>query len=422
MSKNIVILGSSGGNLYNLGGSNSNNLLEEIIEQSKAANMNVTHIQFITATSSLDNITRNTKAAIYELDSSTNKVINGEYKKLEEINEIARKIDEEIASNIKKGLIDGIILASADPEGVNKNALKAAAEKKLPVVGTGGTSMALANSLGCNIIATSGTTGTTNRTRAISSISHLARYWDIDYTHSSGASSTGEVQGSPFRKVRFRGIMTASLPAFIALAITVALSRIPNFDIMEDIFDILITSLPVVISAIAAKQISELDEVGIVAGVAAGLLSTEGGIVGGLLAGIIAGILAHYIFKKTIEWYFSMTTVNIVTGGFAGLISGIFVYLLIAPLALQLANYIRWVIDTAICFNPIVAGALAGLLIWPAILMGVYHAAILPIILLEIETAGNNFIGAIDVVGLGMVAMGINLANIIFPRTKGREH
>src|SRR5690625_4521111 len=75
--------------------------------------------------------------------------------------------------------------------------------------------MALANSLGCNIIATSGTTGTTNRTRAISSISHLARYWDIDYTHSSGASSTGEVQGSPFRKVRFRGIMTASLPAFV---------------------------------------------------------------------------------------------------------------------------------------------------------------------------------------------------------------
>ncbi|HLR60662.1 MAG TPA: hypothetical protein VK094_09350 [Pseudogracilibacillus sp.] len=190
---------------------------------------------------------------------------------------------------------------------------------------------------------------------------------------------------------------------------------------MEDIFDLLITSLPVVISAIAAKQISELDEVGIVAGVIAGLLSTEGGIVGGLIARILAGILAHYIFQRTVEWNFPMTTVNIVTGGISGLISGVFVYLLIAPLALQLANQIRWVIDTTIDINPILAGLLAGLLIWPTILMGIYHAAILPIILLEIETTGNSFIGAIDVVGLGMVAMSINLANIIFPRTKGER-
>jgi len=64
VSKNIAILGSSGGNLYNLGGSNPENLLGEIINQAKAAGMNISHIQFIAATTSLDNITRNTKASI----------------------------------------------------------------------------------------------------------------------------------------------------------------------------------------------------------------------------------------------------------------------------------------------------------------------------------------------------------------------
>ncbi|HOG47082.1 MAG TPA: PTS sugar transporter, partial [Anaerolineae bacterium] len=69
-------------------------------------------------------------------------------------------------------------------------------------------------------------------------------------------------------------------------------------------------------------------------------------------------------------------------------------------------------------FNAILAGAVAGLLIWPAIIGGVYHAAILPIILLEMETQGNSFLGAVDMTGLVMVSAGITLANIIAPRAK----
>jgi len=73
----------------------------------------------------------------------------------------------------------------------------------------------------------------------------------------------------------------------------------------------------------------------------------------------------------------------------------------------------------AISINPILAGIIAGLLIWPAILGGVYHAAILPIVLLEMEKTGNSFLGAIDMVGLVMVSAGITLANIIAPRDRG---
>ncbi|WP_233201425.1 hypothetical protein [Sporosarcina sp. P13] len=76
-------------------------------------------------------------------------------------------------------------------------------------------------------------------------------------------------------------------------------------------------------------------------------------------------------------------------------------------------------IQQTIAFIPILAGAVAGLLIWPAILGGIYHAAILPIVLLEMEQTGVSFLGAVDMVGLVMVAAGINLANILFPRDKG---
>lgn len=423
MKKNIAILGSSGGNLFNLGGNDPKNLLGEIIQQCEVAGFNIAHIQFIAATNSTDRITKNTKAVLYNWENE--ELISGELLSLEKINQTVKENDNIIAEEIKNGHIDGLILMSSDPKEINNYSIKAAAEKSIPIVGTGGTSMAIVNSMHGNVIATSGTTGTTNRTRAISAVSHLSKHWGIKYNFAirnpDNKNSNDNVTSNPFKKIKFRGIMMASLPAFIALALTVAMSRIPGLEIMGDAFDILITALPVVLSAIAAKQISDLDEVGIVAGVVAGLLSTEGGIVGGLIAGIIAGILAHYIFKKAIEWKFPMTTVNIITGGISGLISGLFVYLLIAPIAAGLGNQIRVIINMAIDINPILAGAIAGLLIWPAILMGIYHAAILPIILLELELTGNSFIGAIDVVGLGMVAMGINLANIIFPRVKGER-
>ena len=79
------------------------------------------------------------------------------------------------------------------------------------------------------------------------------------------------------------------------MALCLALSKIPGLAGLEDIFNTLVGFLPIVLAAIAAKQISGLDEVGIVAGIVGGALSVDGGIIGGLVVGIIAGILAYYI-------------------------------------------------------------------------------------------------------------------------------
>lgn len=417
-NKRVAILGSSGGNLYSLGGSDPVKLLGEIHAQCDRAEMDVAWIQFIGAKASMDKIKETTPADLYTWDSATQAVQVVFSGTLKEVNEQAVKVDQEVAQAIDDGDIDGIILMSADPDGTNKEAIAAAIRKEVPIVGTGGTSMAITSSKGGKVIATSGTTGTTNRTRAISFVSSLSKHWGIDYRPSIGQSNT-EIADNPLKRIQFRGIMLAALPGFISLAIILALSKIPGLSGLGDVFDILIKALPVMLAAIAARQISGLDEVAIVAGIIAGVLSVDGGIIGGIIAGILAGVLVTYLFKKCVDWNFPTTTINIAAGGLAGIIAGLFAYFLIAPLALQAGQAIRELIEYTIALSPLLAGLVAGLLIWPAILGGVYHAAILPIVLLEMEKAGNSFLGAVDMTGLVMVSAGITLANMIAPRKKG---
>ncbi|MFC4321373.1 PTS sugar transporter [Litchfieldia salsa] len=416
----IVILGSSGGNLYNLGGKNPSKLLSELKTQASSAGMEIVATQFIAAQDSMDKAKPTTKASLWSVDKGQS-FVESEVETLEEINKKVEAIDKEIAELINNGGIDGIIMMSGDPKGANKQALAAAADKKIPIVGTGGTSMALVSSQGGNVIATSGTTGTTNRTRAVSFVTSLSKHFGVRYQPILGNSSDSahSAQGLGIKNINIRGIMMSALPGFIALALILALSKIPGLGVLGDVFSVLIGALPIVIAVIAAKQVSELDEVSIIAGVIAGVLSVDGGIIGGMIGGIIAGLLVRFLFQLFVGWRFPMTTVNIAAGGFAGLISGLLIYYFIGPLALTLGDLIKQAIEITVAFNPILAGLIAGILIWPAILGGVYHAAILPIVLLEMEKTGNSFLGAVDMVGLVMVAAGINLANIISPRDKG---
>ncbi|MFK4997861.1 hypothetical protein ACI2OX_11695 [Bacillus sp. N9] len=125
-------------------------------------------------------------------------------------------------------------------------------------------------------------------------------------------------------------MMLSSLPGFIAMALILALSKIAGLVMLGDVFNVMIQALPVILAVIAAKQVADLDDVSIVAGIVAGVLSVNGGLVGGIIGGIGAGLLVHFIFRKCVEWRFPATTVNIAAGGIAGLISGLIVYFLIS--------------------------------------------------------------------------------------------
>lgn len=414
MSKHIAVIGSSGGNLYNQGGSDPKAMMKEIFTQADSAGIEVSFIQFIGAEATMDNISMDTKARLYTLEGG--QVVCGEAAALKEINQQAAALDEQLAKLIDEGAIDGLVLMSSDPKGVNSKAVAAAARKKIPAVGTGGTSIANTQAAGVRVVSASGTTGTTNRTRAVAFVSALAKEWGLKYMPVIGSSAAGsaQAQGSVFKRINFRGIMMASMPGFIAMALCLALSKIPGLGGLEDVFNTLIGILPVILAAIAAKQVSGLDEVGIVAGVIAGIMSVDGGILGGLIAGILAYYIITFCFKHKVPG----TTANIAAGGLAGLIAGFAGMYAIAPVALWFGNLVKTIIEACLTFSPLLAGAVAGLLIWPAIIDGVYHAAILPIVLLEMESTGFSFLGAVDMTGLVMVSAGITLANVLFPRQK----
>lgn len=417
--KHLAIIGSSGGNLYNQGGADPEKMMHEVFVQAESAGIEVSYIQFIGTSTSMDNISMDAKARLWTL-SGKNAVESSEEKTLKEINQMAKVKDEELAGLIQKGEIDGIMLLSCDPKGVNNKALTAAAEKKIPCAGTGGTSMANTQAMGCRVIAASGTTGTTNRTRAISAVSALAKEWKLKYSPIIGSTGGGQVQeGSVWKRINFRGIMMASMPGFIAMALCLALSKVPGLSMLEDVFNTLVGYLPIILAAIAAKQVSGLDEVGIVAGIVAGALSIDGGIIGGLCTGIIAGVFAYYIISLCFKYKVPGTTANIAAGGIAGLIAGFIGMFLIAPIALWIGNMIKSAIDWSLAVNPVLAGAIAGFAIWFAIMGGVYHAAILPIILLEMESTGYSFLGCIDLCSMVMVCAGLQLGNIIAPKKDG---
>jgi hypothetical protein len=110
-----------------------------------------------------------------------------------------------------------------------------------------------------------------------------------------------------------------------------------------------------------------------------------------------------------------------VAGGLSGLVGGLVVFLLLAPVTNAVGEGVKGAIEALVAFNPLLAGALAGLVMWPAIMGGVYHAVILPLVLLEMGEKGHSFFGAVDMVSLVMVSLGITLANVVRPRTSGER-
>lgn len=81
----------------------------------------------------------------------------------------------------------------------------------------------------------------------------------------------------------------------------------------------------------------------------------------------MAGIFVRWLFELCLNWRFPMTTVNIVAGGISGLAAGLIMHYLLSPLALSAGNYIKLAIESTLAFSPVLAGLLAGLVIWPAI-------------------------------------------------------
>ena len=123
------------------------------------------------------------------------------------------------------------------------------------------------------------------------------------------------------------------------MALTLILSKVPGLAYFEKIFNVMIDALPVIVATVAAKQVSGMGDVAIVAGVVTGILSVKGGLIGGIIGGILAGILVQFLLLKCLKLNFPATTANIVAGGIAGLAAGLLIYLFMLVLPTEKKSY-----------------------------------------------------------------------------------
>ena len=68
-----------------------------------------------------------------------------------------------------------------------------------------------------------------------------------------GVTTEGpDEKSSLLSRISVRGILMASLPGFIAMALTLILSKVPGLAYFEKIFNVMIDALPVIVAAVAA--------------------------------------------------------------------------------------------------------------------------------------------------------------------------
>ena len=409
--RSIAVIGSSGGNLFRQGGNNPIEMIFEIQKLAEEYQLELSEVLFVGASGSMD---RQTDAITAQLFTMTSRRIEGgEPQSLKAINKIAKKADGVLSELIVDGKIDGMILISCDPQDVNHESIMAAVEKGIPLVGTGGTSMAIVQKMGGNVISSSGTTGTTNSTRAAGYISAFAKYWKLVPTKTKSADAFFL---NALKRINFQGIMMAAMPCFIAASIIRALAQVPGLEILQSVFRAFAFIYPVALAALTAHKLSGLDEVGICTGVVAGALSARSGVIGGIVIGIVAGLLVIFVFRFCQTHKFAGTITNVCTIAISGLVAGLLgMFVLAVPLS-WLGDSIRSLLDTAIQHQPLLVGIIAGLIIWLALFKGIYHSFILPLIILEIEDYGISFLGAIDIICLIVVCAGITTATTLFSK------
>ena len=128
MGKKIAFIGSSGGNLYKQGGNNLPAMMKEICGQTTAADMEVTFVQYVLASGSLDNVGPDSPATLYTWNGTeVQAVFQGT---LTEVNVEAEKVDAKLEKKIDDGEIDGVMFVSAVRTGLTDRQWRPAQERR----------------------------------------------------------------------------------------------------------------------------------------------------------------------------------------------------------------------------------------------------------------------------------------------------
>jgi hypothetical protein len=258
---------------------------------------------------------------------------------LDGINKMMKKYDESIATEIEEGKVHGLITVSCDPSILSRT-FQAAAKQKIPITGTGGTSLSMATSkFKLRLIGNAGgSVGTTPETKAISFANAFSEEWDLKYYP---WEATTKVANYP----SWKSVLNSCLPGFWSIVLLKRLilttpvgEWIPEYERDALIFMIESYSLPILCAVIMATSRRKVESVQMSAVLAASACRKT--ILGGLICGWCVSILEErLLYICILKWKLPATMTNLLRV-FVGILTAV-IMLPVSPYLSQITEQYR---------------------------------------------------------------------------------
>ena len=323
LAMSVAVIGSSGGGTATLGHTDAGELLrtihEELLKVEDVKGISCGIFCCLDGGKGFDGACDTDKAMLYAAKSSGVDLVKSGL--LKDVNEKVKELDQDLAKQILNDQIHGLICISCDVD-LHAATLRAAAQKTIPVTGSGGTSLSAATArFGIRLVGNAGgSVATTSYTRAVSYTHALASDWIKKY----------DVMTSFSQLPQATSVLCACLPAFWAVVVTCRLLSflVSNLKFPEESLSLLQRhALPTVCSVIMATSLAPQHGSTVLMSSAIASVLCEKSVLGGLLVGFLVAFCATYVLHRCIVWNLPATMTNLILAGGLGTAIG----LLIAP-------------------------------------------------------------------------------------------
>jgi hypothetical protein len=355
-TKRLILIGSSGGGTATLGHNNVSEFVKLISDHlnrigggdddddddddDELVGVNLDTVLFVSLDNGggLDSVTGKEDATLLYIQDLGSKEILF-HDSLDGINKIMKKYDESIATEIEEGKVHGLITVSCDPSILSRT-FQAAAKQKIPITGTGGTSLSMATSkFKLRLIGNAGgSVGTTPETKAISFANAFSEEWDLKYYP---WEATTKVANYP----SWKSVLNSCLPGFWSIVLLKRLilttpvgEWIPEYERDALIFMIESYSLPILCAVIMATSRRKVESVQMSAVLAASACRKT--ILGGLICGWCVSILEErLLYICILKWKLPATMTNLLRV-FVGILTAV-IMLPVSPYLSQITEQYR---------------------------------------------------------------------------------
>jgi hypothetical protein len=443
-SKPVLILASSGGGTATLGHTEPATLLQAIDDELSSIHAFVATVLYVALEdgSSMDFAKwSESQGILYVARTRSSRrerlaVLPETQDTLDNVNQYIAKqqYDEYFAAMIKKRNISALVCISFAPFLFPKT-LAAAASAKIPVTGSGGTSLSQAASQHNLLLVgnVGGSVATTTRTRAVSYTSALAQHWKRPYQpHSSRRKERQRQQQAP----SITSVLNSCLGVFWGVCL---LKHVTNYLLANELLQASIIhsdylllkqlletfAIPMACSVIMATSSNsttnhhQYSPGMIMAAILAATTSSQS-LLGGLLSGKLVNLFWERLVFQCVQRNVPATMTSLLSSGGLGAVIALLL-LPMVPLFRMCTQYIRLAISWTVSAGHVgsyrfVFGGVWGILSCYGSKVGYYHAVHLPLILVEMELGDPSFLGAVDELTLVLVCAGICMGRLLIIR------